>query len=262
MTHPKTGELQKTLTYKGVENHAVPRALREDELDRLKQDYRLAAKRALEAGFDGVELHAAHGYLIDQFIQNGTNRRTDKYGGSVENRCRLLFEVVEALVEVAGPKRVGGRLSPTTIDPVTKRQNHLFFAASTTDPDEVYGHAVAGMNRFPLAYLFLTEPRWKGLEGDDPTKDPGLRSPLTNHKYRKVFKGVLMAGGGFTPKTAAEAVREGHYDLIAFGAGLSAILTFPSGFGLEPILISIAERPFTLTQPTAGGLMVTLTIRI
>merc|ERR1719456_651217 len=96
-----------------------PRALELSEMPRLVGDFAHAARNAKRAGFDGVELHGAHGYLIDQFIRDGVNKRTDEYGGSVQNRCRLLFEVVQALCEAMGPGRVGVRLSPTEIDPKT-----------------------------------------------------------------------------------------------------------------------------------------------
>ena len=133
MTHPRTGKKLMTSTYEGPEECAVPRALETAEIQgRLIEDYKRAAANAKAAGFDGVELHAAHGYLIDQFLQDGVNQRTDIYGGSVENRCRLLFEVTEALVAVMGAGRVGVRLSPTTIDPKTGRQSQLYFAASCT----------------------------------------------------------------------------------------------------------------------------------
>jgi N-ethylmaleimide reductase len=133
MTHPRTGKALMTATYEGVEECAVPRALETAELQgRLREDYARAATNAKAAGFDGVELHAAHGYLIDQFLQDGVNKRTDMYGGSIENRCRLLFEITETLVSVMGPGRVGVRLSPTTIDPKTGRQSQLYFAASCT----------------------------------------------------------------------------------------------------------------------------------
>lgn len=130
---------------------------------------------------------------------------------------RLLFEVVEALCSVLGSERTAVRLSPTTIDPKTGKQNQLYFATSTTDPDEVYEHAVRGLNRFKLAYLLLTEPRWSGRNDHDIANDQGFNQPLTNAKYRQMYTGTLMAAGGFTPATAAEALKEGHYDLIAFG---------------------------------------------
>lgn len=102
MVHPRKGTPLSTVTYAGAEECAVPRPLRTEEIERLLEDYRHAARNALRAGFDGCELHGAHGYLIDQFLQNGTNKRTDQYGGTIPNRCRLLFEVVGALCSVLG----------------------------------------------------------------------------------------------------------------------------------------------------------------
>ena len=218
MTHPKTGKPLQTLTYKGPEECAAPRALSTEEVSgRLRNDYVHAARNAMRAGFDGVELHAAHGYLVDQFIQDGTNKRTDQYGGTAENRCRLLFELCDAIVPVVGAGRLAVRLSPTTIDPRTGRQNQLYFATTCSDPDEVYAHAVRGLNRFPLAYLLLTEPRWSGRNDHDVASDKGFTQPLTNTKYRALYSGTLMGAGGFTPSAAARAVAAGHYDLIAFG---------------------------------------------
>mmetsp|Transcript_101103 Transcript_101103/g.286565 ORF Transcript_101103/g.286565 Transcript_101103/m.286565 type:complete len:421 (-) Transcript_101103:115-1377(-) len=215
MTHPRTGKPLRKITYEGVKDYATPRPLEAHEIPRIIADYKHAAANAKRAGFDAVELHAAHGYLIDQFIQDGVNRRTDKYGGSVENRCRLLFEVVEGLCEVMGAGRVGVRLSPTTL--VNGRQNQVYFGATCSDPDEVYARAVAGLNAFPLAYLLLSEPRWSGLGDEDPGTDAGFAQPLSNAKYRSIYRGTLMAAGGFTPKTAADAVAAGTYDLVAFG---------------------------------------------
>mmetsp|Transcript_74990 Transcript_74990/g.219665 ORF Transcript_74990/g.219665 Transcript_74990/m.219665 type:complete len:424 (+) Transcript_74990:123-1394(+) len=199
--------------------NATPRALETAEIPRLVEDYRHAASCAIRAGFDGVELHAAHGYLIDQFLRTGTNQREDQYGGSPENRCRLLLEVVGALVEVAGPGRVSLRLSPT------QPGSAGFFGAdddNMMDADGVhvtYGYAIRQLNNVPLAYLLLTEPRWSGGKYDnDVEKDPGFNMPITNsHTYRKVYRGVLMAAGGFTPASAEETVQAGICDLIAFG---------------------------------------------
>lgn len=127
------------------------------------------------------------------------------------------YQVCSAVQEAVGPYRLSVRLSPTTIDPRTGRQNQLYFGASCSDPDEVYHHAVSKMNDFKLAYLLLTEPRWSSKYDHDHSKDIGFTQPLTNQKYRKVYHGTLIGAGGFTPKTAAEALENGFYDAIAFG---------------------------------------------
>jgi N-ethylmaleimide reductase len=191
---------------------AIPRALAASELSRVYGDYQHAATNAMAAGFDAVELHAAHGYLVDQFLADGVNQRTDDYGGSVANRCRFLFGAVDALIGAVGSGRVGVRLSPTTpSDP------HSYFAATCTDALEVYSAAVEGLNRFPgLAYLLLTEPRVGALSAA-AAEDEGFTKPLCNARYRERFDGTLIGAGGFTPATAAQAVADGHYDLVAFG---------------------------------------------
>ncbi len=217
LRHPRRNTPLPTSTYKGVEEAAVARGLEVSEISRLRSDYARAARNAMRAGFDGVELHAAHGYLIDQFLQDGVNQRSDKYGGSIENRCRLLFEIVETLIQTVGPGRLAVRLSPTTIDPRTGRQNQLYYLATCSNPDETYQYAVKGLNNFDLAYLLLTEPRWNGKFDGDISKDKGFSQPLSNQKYRKVYHGTLMAAGGFTPATAAKALEAGYYDMIAFG---------------------------------------------
>ena len=215
MVHPKTGKPLYTTTYQGREECAVPRALLLEEMPRLVEDYNNAARHCLAAGFDGVEVHAAHGYLIDQFINDGTNQRTDKYGGSLENRVRLLNEIVGSLCRIMGKGRVSVRLSPTTL--VNGRQNQMYYATRCSDPDLVYPHAVRSLNQYPLAYLLLTEPRWSGRDDGNPGTDQGFSKPLSNSKYRAMYQGTLMAGGGFTPATAKAALDAGVYDLIAFG---------------------------------------------
>ena len=144
------------------------------------------------------------------------NRRRDRYGGPVENRCRLLFELAAALVREVGAGRVGVRLSPKVNDPQTGRPGQCFFGAACSDPAATYGHAVAGLNDLPLAYLLLTEPRVGGLSSR-PEDEAAYRHPLSNARYRALYRGTLMGAGGFTPGSAARAVAGGAYDLIAFG---------------------------------------------
>ncbi len=194
----------------------TPRALSLTEIARVIGDYRKAARNADRAGFDFVELHAAHGYLVEQFLCDGINTRTDHYGGTLENRCRFLFDVVAALVDELGPGRVGVRLSPTAINPETGKLYQMYFGAFSSDADQLYAAAVAGLNIYPLAYLMLTEPRVGGLSVD-PAADTSNRQPLRNTRFRALYHGTLIGAGGFTPKTAATALAEGRYDLIAFG---------------------------------------------
>merc|ERR1719233_565032 len=253
MVNPKSNKPMKSITYKGVEKSVVPRALRLEEFPRLCDDYVHAAKNAMSAGFDGVEVHAAHGYLIDQFIQDGVNKRKDRYGGSIENRCRLLFEVVAAVSGAVGPGKVAVRLSPTTIDKKTGKQNWYFFGASTSDPDIVYAHAVDGLNQFNLAYLLLTEPRWNSRYRDAIDADPGFSQPLTNEKYRDIYKGTLMACGGFTPSTAAAALENGHYDLIAFGRWFLSNPDLPERIRTGAPLNEYNRKTFYTATAFGGG---------
>ena len=195
---------------------AEPRALETDEIARVIDDYRRAARNAVLAGFDFVEVHAAHGYLVEQFLCDGINRRTDRYGGSIENRCRFLFEVIAALVDDLGRGRVGVRLSPTSIDPATGKLYQMYFGAFSSDAEQLYEHAVAGLNDFPLSYLMLTEPR-VGALSLAPEADGSQTQPLRNARFRRIYRGMLIGAGGFTPRTAAAAVADGSYDLVAFG---------------------------------------------
>ena len=195
---------------------AEPRALETSEIARIIDDYRRAARNAQRAGFDYIELHAAHGYLVEQFLCDGINRRTDRYGSSIENQCRFLFDVVAALVAEMGPDRVAVRLSPTAIDPATGKLYQTYFGAISSDPETLYGHAVAGLNAFPLAYLMLTEPR-VGALSVDPDADRSHGHPMRNARFRTLYRGTLIGAGGFTPLSAEAAVASGNYDLIAFG---------------------------------------------
>lgn len=178
------------------------RALDIAEIPGIVEDYRRAAERARLAGFDGVELHAANGYLPDQFLQDGSNRRTDAYGGPIENRARFLLEVVEAMASVWGGARVAVRIGP----------GGTWNGMSDSNPDSLFGYVVTQLNRFGLAYLHIIEPRIKG----NVAIAEGLR-PEASVRYRKIFRGKIIAAGGFEPDTAEAIVERGDADLVAFG---------------------------------------------
>ncbi|MEK1925698.1 MAG: alkene reductase [Rhizobium giardinii] len=183
------------------------RALAIEEIGAIVEQFRLGGMRAKAAGFDGVEIHGANGYLIDQFIQDGSNKRTDRYGGSIENRARFLFEVVEAVTSVWGGDRVGVRVGPSG----------TFLSMSDSDPRATFGHIASGLNRFDLAYLHVIEPRISGsqalVEGQPAVAAAQLR-PL--------FKGKIIAAGGFEKDSAQEIIARGDADLVAFGRHFAA----------------------------------------
>jgi len=190
----------------------IPRALKLEEIPRLIENYKHACECAKKAGFDGVEVHAAHGYLIDQFLNDHVNKRTDKYGGSIENRARLLLEVIDTAIDVWGEGRVSVRLSPHTA------QSMKFYFVNDSNPDAIYEYALKNLAKRPLSYVLLTEPRWNSKYDSKPLDDPGFTQPLINARWKKVYPGVLLGGGGFTPKSAEEAVSSGDgYDAVAFG---------------------------------------------
>lgn len=168
----------------------------------IVEDYRHAARCAMDAGFDGVEVHAANGYLIDQFLQDGSNRRSDGYGGSLANRSRLLFEIVAALTSVWGAGRVAVRLGP----------GGTWNGMSDSDPLKLFSYVAEQLNRFDLAYLHLIEPRVDGSVTTAP--DHGA---VAAEQLRPVFAGKLIAAGGFEPLTAEAAVANGLLDAVAFG---------------------------------------------
>jgi N-ethylmaleimide reductase len=185
------------VTYEGMQGFVTPRALELGEIPGIVAAYEVAARHALEAGFDGVEVHSANGYLLDQFLRDGTNKRTDAYGGSVENRSRLLVEVVEAVSSVWGGDRVGVRLSPV----------NTFNDMGDSDPDTTFQYAARAISRFGLAYLHVVE----GAIGDPspPSYD--------TQALRRAFDGLYMANGGYDFARATEAVRTGAADLVSFG---------------------------------------------
>jgi 2,4-dienoyl-CoA reductase-like NADH-dependent reductase (Old Yellow Enzyme family) len=183
----------------GKQPHEVPRALETSEIPRIVTDYRRAAERAREARFDGVEIHAANGYLIDEFLQSKTNHRTDAYGGSIENRYRFLKEVVEAITSVWPAGRVGVHLAP----------NGSYNDMGSPDYREQFTYVASQLDHFGLAYLHVVDGLAFGFHN--------LGEPMTLDEFCKVFHGPLMGNCGYTKETAEKAVAEGHADLISFG---------------------------------------------
>jgi len=183
----------------GNQNHETPRALGTEEIPAIVEDYRRAAERARAAGFDGVEIHAANGYLIDQFLQSRTNQRTDRYGGNVENRCRFLDEVVRAVLTVWPANRVGVHLSP----------NGVFNDMGSPDFRETFLYAATRLNQYALGYLHLVDGLAFGFHNLGPQ--------MTLAEFRAVFTGPLIGNCGYTKETAAAAIRNRHADLISFG---------------------------------------------
>jgi N-ethylmaleimide reductase len=178
----------------------TPRALGIAEIPGIVSDFAQAALNAVEAGFDGVEIHGANGYLPDQFLNYSTNKRDDVYGGTIEKRARFLFEVVEAVSAAIGSQRTGLRLSPSGIK----------FEAFDPDPVGLFSYVINGLNDYNLAYLHLTEP---SLSVDEHPQYLKKVAPY----YRNIYKGVLISCGGYTPEKARKTVEEGIADIIAFG---------------------------------------------
>ena len=186
-------------TPKGKKPYPVPRALEREEIPGLVQQYVAATKLAQEAEFDGVEIHGANGYLIDQFLRQSSNQRTDDYGGSIENRVRFLLEVTEAVVNAWRSERVGLRLSPTS----------GFNDQSDGDPGALFTHAAQELNRFHLAYLHVLEALpGHMLAGPGPRVTPSIR---------KTFQGPLMVNGGYDARLGEQAIERKETDLISYG---------------------------------------------
>jgi N-ethylmaleimide reductase len=186
-----------TVTLEGMKPFETPRALETSEIPVIVNQYVEAAENAVEAGFDGVEIHSANGYLLDQFIRDGTNRREDKYGGSLENRLRFLQEVVEAVVAAIGPGKTGVRLSP----------ENSFNDISDSSPQETFNAAARLLGSYKLAYLHV-------VEGDFATGEAKLDYTM----IKKNFGGFYIANAGYNLERAEKSLEEGSADLISFGS--------------------------------------------
>ncbi|WP_018261463.1 alkene reductase [Methylobacterium sp. WSM2598] len=182
----------------------TPRELAEAEIAEIVGQFAEAARNARAAGADGVEIHSANGYLIDQFLQDSTNRRTDRYGGAIANRARFQLEIVDAVTAAIGADRVGIRISPWG----------SFNGMRDSDPGALFDHVTAELGRRGLAYLHVVEPR-ADQTSDVNALDPN--APDAAARFKRRFGGPLIAAGGFTPATAAAAVAGGDVDAVAFG---------------------------------------------
>ncbi|KAG8368885.1 hypothetical protein BUALT_Bualt15G0093100 [Buddleja alternifolia] len=197
----------------GVE-WSPPRRLRKDEIPGIVNDFRLAARNAIEAGFDGVEIHGANGYLIEQFLKHQINDRTDEYSGSLENRCCFALEIVEAVTNEIGSNRVGIRLSSYTDT----------MESIDSNPDALGLYMANALNKFNIIYLHMIEPTLEGPEDETPHR----LLPM-----RKAFKNTFIAAGGYTRSKGNRAIAENYADLVAFGRLFLASPDLPRRFELN-----------------------------
>jgi N-ethylmaleimide reductase len=199
------------------------RALEVSEIAAIVENFRKSAEIALAAGLDGVELHGANGYLPDQFLQDGSNKRTDIYGGSIENRARLMLELTNALISVFGANRVGVRISPSG----------EWGGVYDSDPQATFGYLAKELDKLGLAYIHVIEPRIKG----DDTLHEG-QAAVAAATIRQSFKGTIVAAGGFDREQAEAIINNGDADVVAFGRHFSSNPDLPerlkNGYPLTP----------------------------
>lgn len=198
----------KTQTYvigTGYVDTSTPRALETAEIAQVVNDFRTAAANAIKAGFDGVELHGAHGYLVDAFLRDGSNKRTDQYGGPIENRARFLLEIMAAMIAEIGADRVGIRISP--VSPVND--------SSESNPQPLFEYVVRELEKLHPVYIHVVE----GYTGG-----PRDNAPFDYEAIHKLYSGVWMVNNGYTREMAMDAIESGRADMVSFGR---AVLTTP-----------------------------------
>ncbi|OMO92285.1 hypothetical protein COLO4_17699 [Corchorus olitorius] len=231
------GEAPISSTDKGLtpglegQDWSPPRRLRTDEITNIVNDFRLAASNAIEAGFDGVEIHGAYGKLIEQFMKDEVNDRTDQYGGSLENRCRFALEVVEAVVSEIGADKVGMRLSPYS--------NSM--EAVDSNPEALGLYMANALNKFGILYLHVIQPRGNTV-----------KSPYSLLPMRKTFKGSFIVGGGYTREDGNMAIADNYADLVAYGRLFLANPDLPRRFELNAPLNTYDESTFNISDPVIG----------
>ncbi|XP_010557657.1 PREDICTED: 12-oxophytodienoate reductase 3 [Tarenaya hassleriana] len=226
-----------------------PRALEASEIQQVVENYRTAAINAIRAGFDGIEIHGAHGYLIDQFLKDGINDRTDQYGGSIANRCRFLLQVVQAVVSAIGAGRVAVRISPAI--------DHL--DATDSDPLALGLGVVDRLNNLQeingskLAYLHVTQPRYHAYGQTEPGRQGSEEEEAELvRRLRNLYNGTFMASGGFTRKLGMEAIQQGDADLVSFGRLFIANPDLVLRFRVDAKLNRYDRKTFYTRDPVVG----------
>lgn len=212
-------EGQQHFTSQGPKDYETPRALTTEEVKQVVADYRQAAVNAIEAGFDGVELHGAFGYLPNQFLVDGVNHRTDEYGGSVENRSRFVLEIMEALVDAVGPDKAGIKLSPSI----------PYNGMIDSNPEAVFGYLIAQLNQLPLAYLHLMQPMFP-LDGLPHYPKDVLTT------FGPLFDKTIMVNGGYNRETGEEELSNERAALVSYGSLFLANPDLPQRFAANSAL--------------------------
>lgn len=214
---------------------STPRALMTEEIPQIVELFRVAARNAISAGFDGIEIHGANGFLLDQFMKDGINDRKDKYGGSVENRCSFPLEVVEAVAQEIGSQRVGIRLSPFA--------EHA--GVIDSNPSEIALYMANALNRYNILYAHYLEPRIKGSGREIET-----RENLTS--VRKAFKGTFLVAGGYNRESGNAAIESDAADLVAYGRWFLSNPDLPKRFELNAPLNKYVRDTFYIQDAVVG----------
>ncbi|KAJ0700051.1 putative 12-oxophytodienoate reductase [Helianthus annuus] len=218
-----------------VPRFTPPRKLTTQEIPLVVDDFRVAARNAIEAGFDGVEIHGAHGYLIEQFLKDGVNDRTDEYGGSLENRCRFALEVVDAIVKEIGADKVGIRLSPFI----------EFNASADSNPNALGLYMAESLNKYKILYCHMVGPMMKEV-------GVKVESPYTLVPMRKAFKGTFISAGGYDMEDGNNVVAKKETDLVAYGRSFLANPDLPKRFQLSAPLNNYNWETYYTPDPVLG----------
>ncbi|XP_020581544.1 putative 12-oxophytodienoate reductase 11 isoform X2 [Phalaenopsis equestris] len=218
-----------------IAEYSIPRRLAIEEIPLVVNDFRLAARNAIEAGFDGVEMHAAHGYLIEQLMKDNVNDRTDEYGGSIENRCRFTLEIIKAVADEIGAERVGIRLSPFAD----------YMECWDSNPEQLGLYMVQSLNKYGILYCHVVEPRMSIVDGR--RQIPHRLLPM-----RKAFNGTFIAAGGYDRDEGNKVVAEGYTDLVTYGRLFLANPDLPRRFELKTVLNNYNRFTFCTPDPVVG----------